>query len=66
MVWSAWIGLMVGITVIFWVAWKIADRIERDEQKELWDAGLREDEARRYEEAGLLREAQWVREGRKW
>lgn len=66
MAWSMWIGLMAAISIVFWFAWRIADKIERDEQREMWEQGVREQEARQYEEAGMLREAQWIREGRKW
>jgi len=43
MAWAFWIGVIVGISLLFWWLWKFADRIEREEAEEQqWIAWLQQ------------------------
>jgi hypothetical protein len=64
--WAAWIGVIGGICLLFWWVWKMTNNIERAEQEEEFERGMREAQAQMLEQQGYVREAQWVREGRKW
>ena len=66
MSWVVWIAIAVGVALVFYVLYRFADRIDRQEEQERWDAQQREEYARRLESEGWVRQAQWVREGRKW
>ena len=54
------------MAAVFYLLYKYAASIERQEELELFERAQVDSYAAQLESMGLVQEAQWVREGRKW
>jgi len=64
--WLWWITIAAAITLVFYLLYRYADSIERQEEIEAYQRAQRDMFAEQLESQGQVQEAQWVREGRRW